>query len=206
MRDELFNEGHYRLANGRCSTTSFAKDFLLANTSWLNVVGEAFLDEIQITYPLVEFDGFVGAQTHGSVLASTVGVLSKLRHGETKLTFRAERDGSGFFIRPALAPLIAGKKLFLLEDMIDTGKTVKKVIALSVKYGFEVIAVIAMLNRHQDIPYNLRGLLVTWLASVELPEQSFPCEQCSRRIPFDEDYSQPSWLNKSWKVIQTLRG
>ena len=91
---------------------------------------------------------------------------------------------TGFVIKRGQDQLIKGRKVLVVEDIVNMGETVKKVVALEEPYQFQVVGVAAICNRGgvtmEDLDVRrFRSLVnVTFEAHAEAD-----CPQCAKGEP-----------------------
>lgn len=128
-------------------------------------------------------DTVVGAATGGIPLATLAADLLGAR-----LAW-ADKDGDDFvFERAGFIEQLAGKRVLVVEDLLNTGDTVKKVIAQVRKHGGEVIGVSVICNRGNETAESLGVPQLEQLASVEFEAfDSWSCPLCAQGIPIVSD-------------------
>ena len=98
-------------------------------------------------------------------------VLQTVMHGEEKV-----------------AEALKGKYVLVVEDLLNTGDTVKKVVAQVRRHGGHVIGVSAICNRGPETAESLGVPRLEALASVDFevldPDD---CRLCQAKIPIVED-------------------
>jgi orotate phosphoribosyltransferase len=112
-------------------------------------------------------DVVVGPATGGILLAYELARFLKARALYAEPTESKEMQlKRGFKIRP-------GERAVVVDDVITTGGSVKKVIDIVRQRGAEVLGVAALVDRSGGASFGVR---LTALVSVELP--NFPAEEC----------------------------
>lgn len=101
------------------------------------------------------------AQSHVQVVlgAAVAGVpLSQntARHlGPGVFSAYAEKDGDELILKRGYDKLVRGKRVLIVEDILTTGSTVRKLIKLAQSHGAHVVGVVAICNRggviHADL-------------------------------------------------------
>ncbi len=114
--------------------------------------------------------------------------LTEITNREVLGTY-AEKDGDGFVIKRGYDKLIAGKKALVVEDILTTGGSVKKVVDLTRSIGGNVVGVAALCNRGgikpEDIsnPPKLYSLVNITFDAWDESE----CPMCAKGIPINTD-------------------
>ncbi|MDD2758579.1 MAG: phosphoribosyltransferase family protein [Patescibacteria group bacterium] len=138
------------------------------------------------------------------VIAPAIGgvILSQwTAHHLGALALYAEKDGDLFVIKRGYDKLIKGKKVLVVEDVITTGGSVKKVVEAARACGGEVIGVGALCNRGKitagdlDVP-QLVSLLEIPLKAYEEAD----CPLCKAGVPINID------VGKGREYLQRKQG
>lgn len=132
----------------------------------------------------------VGPEKGGILIAShTARQLGDILGCPINSVF-AEKDGlSGFEFKRGYEKFVAGKRVVVVEDVINTGRSVRKVVELVRQHGGEVVVVCAIVNRggvfSSEVGYApLRSLLNLNLETMQETE----CTLCSQSVPLNVQY------------------
>lgn len=105
--------------------------------------------------------------------------------GKVKAAY-AEKDGNGFRIRATFASKLAGLRVLVVEDILNTGGSAAKVIKAVREVGGEVIGVVAICNRGGVTAEQLDVPFVE--AVVEVSMETFEedaCPLCAQGVPIN---------------------
>lgn len=94
-----------------------------------------------------EIDAVVGPVVGGVALAQWTAHHLSLLQGKEVLAICADKEGDSFVIKRGQDKFITGKKILVVEDILTTGGSVKKVVEIIGLLGGEVIGVGALCNR-----------------------------------------------------------
>lgn len=94
-----------------------------------------------------EIDAVVGPVVGGVALAQWTAHHLSLLQGKEVLAICADKEESSFVIRRGQDKFITGKKILVVEDILTTGGSVKKVIETVRSLNGEVVGVGALCNR-----------------------------------------------------------
>lgn len=132
------------------------------------------------------------------VLAPAVGgiILSQwVAHHLTEMTQRevlgvyAEKDaaGTGFVIKRGYENLVRGKNILVVEDILTTGGSVKKVIETTRAVGGKVIGVAALCNRGGITAQDIGGVpRFECLVHIQLESwDPAECPLCKQQVPIN---------------------
>lgn len=128
-------------------------------------------------------DTVVGAATGAIPLAYLTALSIEAQ------TAWADKDGEDFaFERAGFVEQLTGKRVLIVEDLLNTGDTVKKVIAQARKHGADVVGVSVICNRGNETAESLGVPLLEQLASVKFVAlDADTCQLCADSVPIVED-------------------
>ena len=148
-----------------------------------------------------EIDCVVGPEKGGIVLAQWVGFfLSLFTQCEVASIF-AEKvigntvDGAphaepGFAFLRGYAELVRGKNVLIVEDVTNTGGTVKKLVKLVEDSGGRVQGIGAICNRGNIVPEDI-GSPPRFFALLDISLKSWnidECPLCAEGVPLDKEF------------------
>jgi orotate phosphoribosyltransferase len=175
-------DGHFVGTSGRHMALYINKDALYPHTAEVSRMGELFAEKNKD----LDIDVVVAPALGGIVLSTwTAYHLSKLK-GKEILGIYTEKDAekNQVFTR-GYDKLVAGKNVLVIEDLAQTGGSVKKVVNSVKAIGGKVMAVCVMVNKDpENITSELVGAPLRWLA--ELKTESWApddCPLCKDNIP-----------------------
>jgi orotate phosphoribosyltransferase len=170
----ILADSHFVGTSGRHMPLYINKDALYPHTEAVSRMGELFAEKNK------ELDiDVVAAPALGGIILSTWTAyhLSKLK-GKEVLGIYTEKtpDKNQIFTR-GYDKLVTGKNILVIEDLTQTGGSVKKVVESVKATGGNVVGVCVMVNKDpENITSELIGAPLTWLA--ELITESYEAEQC----------------------------
>ena len=188
--------GHFRYSSGEHGPTYVNKDALYLHSD----------ETSQLCYEIArrasgicgDIDCVVGPEKGGIILSQWVGfhLAQKERHGV--LSIFAEKvaransssessDDVDFIFTRGYGGLIAGKNVFIVEDVVNRGKSVKKVVNLVRESGGNVKGVGALWNRGNASIEDV-GSPPAFFSLLNAPLSSWPaetCPMCRDGIPLD---------------------
>lgn len=169
----LVENDHVVYASGLHGSTYINKDAIYSDP---RVVSEL------CRYLSGEFDGryidtVLGPAIGGIIMAQWVAYhLSNSRDNEVAAVY-AEKDGQGgFALRRGYDKDIATGKVLIVEDILTTGSSVRKLVELTRAMGGRVVGVAALWNRGG---VTAKGLGVSKLVSlIKRPLEAWPADAC----------------------------
>ncbi|OGH68902.1 MAG: hypothetical protein A3J66_01520 [Candidatus Magasanikbacteria bacterium RIFCSPHIGHO2_02_FULL_47_14] len=106
--------------------------------------------------------------------------------GSLVLSFVAEKNSDGGFLVTTAPSLLAGKRVMVVEDILNTGGSAEKVITLARSLDAEVIGVAALVNRGGVTAEALGVEHLVTLVDVQMP--MYPadvCPLCAAGVPIN---------------------
>jgi orotate phosphoribosyltransferase len=101
----------------------------------------------------------------------------------------ADKDGDEFVIKRGYDEVIRGKKVLVVEDLVTTGGSLRKVIETARGVGAEVIGAVAVCNRG-GVEKEAIGNPPEFISMLRVHLDQWPeekCELCARGIPINTD-------------------
>ena len=169
-------DGHFRLSSGRHSDRFVQKFRLLENPAALAPVAAALARTAEEYRPSVVLSAAVGGIVLGYEVARALGTLAIF----------TEKEGGVPTLRRGFA-LGPGDRVFVVEDVVTTGKSVREVLEVVSARGAATVAVGAIVRR-APIDFD-----VPTLALLELPTRSWEpetCPLCAAGAPLTEPGSR----------------
>lgn len=134
-------------------------------------------------------DVVIGPAIGGVVLSQrTAEHLSNIQGNEV-LSVYAEKEGEEFVIKRGYDKLIAGKRVLVVEDVLTTGGSAKKVIEAVRNIGGEVVGLGVLCNRGGITLANVGNPLRLFsLTNVKLDAwDEADCPLCKQNVPINTD-------------------
>lgn len=157
MKDELlqilkdvgaiYTDDHFVYTSGKHGSVYVNKDALYPHTKYSSRIGQMFAEK----YKDADIDVVAAPALGGIVLSQwTAYFLSQLT-GKDVLGVYTEKtpDKNQIFTR-GYDKLVTGKKVLVIEDLANTGGSVKKVVESVRQVGGEVVGVCVMVNRNPE--------------------------------------------------------
>lgn len=183
----LIENGHYVYKEWEHGDTYVNKDALFPHTGetalLCSALAERFINDD--TNPI---EAVIGPESGGAVVSQWVASYLRRRTNRDVLSLRADKAGDDFVIKRGYDKLIKKKFVLVVEDVVNKGSSVKKVIAKTRECGGIVIGVGALWNRGNVKIENVPNFLS--LVNKELPKwdpKERPCPLCEQNIPINTD-------------------
>lgn len=181
-----FRAGHFVYTSGKHGDSYVLKDAMYAYPQETSKVCR----EMAERFKDAGVEAVIGPAIGAAILAQwTAYHLKELTGREVSATF-AEKDGEGgFVIKRGYDKLIAGKKTLVVEDLITTGGSLRKVVEAARATLADVVGAIALVNRG-GVTKEMVGNppVLDQLLNVDLESwDEGACELCNTNIPVNVD-------------------
>jgi orotate phosphoribosyltransferase len=181
-----FRAGHFVLTSGRHGDKYINKDAIYPSTRETSALCKTFAAHFKDE----RIDVVIGPAIGAAILSQWTAHHLTEMNGRDVLSVYADKDGAGgFVLKRGYDRLVKGKRALIVEDLMTTGGSVKKVIDVAYSAGAEVAGVAAICNRGgvkaADIgnPPKLVSLVSIQLDSWE----GSACALCERKIPVNTE-------------------
>lgn len=177
--------GHFVLANGNHSDRYVDKNRLFAQpriTEWMS-------EELARFARTLPPEIVVGPAIGGALLAQRIAFqLGRLPKREVRFAY-AEKDGNIFVLKRGYDQLVARKRVLVVDDVINTGASVREVVKAVRAAGGIVKTVVALCNRGGATAEDIGEELALHVL-LELSLQQWPAEECplcAEGVPVNTD-------------------
>lgn len=181
----LVTDSHLVYVSGKHGSVYLNKDAIYPHTEYASRIGELFAEQNKGKGVEV----VAGPALGGIILSQwTAYHLSRLE-GREVLGIYAEKMEGEQILRRGYDKVVSGKKVLVVEDITNTGGSVKKVIGSVREAGGEVVGVSVIINRSPgDVTSESIGAEFSSLA--EFPAEAFEekdCPLCAKGVPINTD-------------------
>lgn len=180
-----FRSGHFVFVSGLHADTYVNKNAMYPYTREMSELCKGIAE----LFKGQGIDAVVGPSTGGIILSQWVAHHLSDMEGKQIYSTYADKDGEGFVIKRGYDELIKGKNIIVVEDLVTTGGSLRKVIEAARGAGANVAGAVAVCNRGAVTkemignPPVFHSLLTVHLD--QWPEQD--CELCAQGIPVNTD-------------------
>ncbi len=181
----VYTNSHIVYTSGKHGTAYVNKDGLYPHTKETSqlcrTIAEHFAqDGVEV----------VIAPVIGGVILSqwTAYHLSEIT-GREVLGAYAEKDGDGFVIKRGYDKLLAGKKVLVVEDVLTTGGSARKVVEATRAMGGDVVGLGVLCNRGGITPHDVANPPKLFaLVNVKFDAwDEAECPMCAKNIPVNSE-------------------
>jgi orotate phosphoribosyltransferase len=179
-----FRTGHFVYTSGRHGDSYINKDALFAHAIDTAKLCESFAEHFKGQGIAV----VLGPAVAAALLSQwTAYHLSTIEGREVFATYADKNGADGFIIKRGYDKILQGKKVLVVEDLLTTGSSVRKVVEVARAAGADVVGVGALCNRGNvtagqiGSPGELYALFNIDMKSWEEAN----CELCKQGIPIN---------------------
>ena len=190
----LIRNSHIIYTSGRHGAAYVNKDGLYPHTD----ATSRLCREIAERYRQIDASVVVAPALGGIILSQWVAHHLSVLTNREWLAVYAEKQGEGFAFRRGYDKLIRGKRVIVLEDIITTGISVKRVVETVRATGGTVQAVAALCNRGGISAADIGGVpRLDPLFSISLDSwEEQDCPLCREKIPFNQSVGKAAALGR----------
>ncbi|MBI2082079.1 MAG: phosphoribosyltransferase [Deltaproteobacteria bacterium] len=181
----VLTNDHFIYTSGKHGSTYINKDAVYPHTQLISRLCRAIAEH----FSKIPVDAVVAPVIGGVILSQWVSHhLSELK-GKEVLGIYAEKSADGFVIQRGYDRLIPKKNILVVEDILNTGGSVKKVVETVRCLNGNIIGVGALVNRGGVTPEDL-GNIPNLYALVNLNLEAWDpkeCPLCLKKIPINTE-------------------
>lgn len=182
-----FRSGHFVYTSGRHGGVYVAKDALLASPEDLHELCYRMADR----FILDKVDVVAGPAVAAAVISQVVAYqLGRLSGRPVRATYADKTAKGGFEFRRGYAPIVRGRRVLVVEDLVTTGGSLMKVVEAVRGVGGEVVGAGVLCNRGKVAAADIGDVpkLVS-LAEIELTSwAASECFLCKQGVPIDTEH------------------
>lgn len=180
-----FRAGHFVFVSGLHADTYVNKNAMYPFTKEISRLCRGIAER----FAGRGIEAVVGPSTGGIILSQWVAHHLTEIEGRIVYSVYADKDGDGFVIKRGYDDLIKGKKTLVVEDLVTTGGSLKKVVGEASRAGAEVVAAVAVCNRG-NVTREMAGNPPEFVSMLSVDLEQWPeseCELCQNHIPVNTD-------------------
>jgi orotate phosphoribosyltransferase len=179
---------HVITPSGRHARTSFTKYKLYRHPKEISLIAEKIAKEFR-NY---DIQVVVGVSFGGAILSQLVAYhLIKLNKNNV-LSLYLEYSGGKLVLRDnSNKNLAKGKRILIVDDSLNTGKTIKQTSSFVENLGSKVIGATVICNRNSITAEDLKiPILYSFVACHDIEESYSPenCPICKEGIPISKEF------------------
>lgn len=182
--DAFLKDDHFVYSSGKHGDVYINKNDLFAYTRTMCSAGillaEKYLDSA--------IDTVVGPAMCGVIPAHCVAYqLSQHQKKEIFGIFAERNSQNDFEFKRGYEKFVAGKNVLIVDDITNSGTTIKKLIKAVQSIGGNIIAVEVMVNRNpKEVNRETLAVPFTALSAIEIPAyEEKQCPLCEKKMPIN---------------------
>ncbi|MFH1565308.1 MAG: phosphoribosyltransferase family protein [bacterium] len=182
----IITDSHFVFTSGKHGDIYINKDTLYPHTDKVSQVGKMFAEK----HKDLDIDVVVGPALGGIILSSwTAYHLSQIKGKEILGVYTEKDENKNQIFTRGYDKLISGKNILVVEDIANTGGSIKKVINSVKEIGGNVVASCVMVNRDPDnITSETIGAPFSALGILEATaHEEGECPLCKNNVPINTE-------------------
>ncbi len=180
-----FRSGHFVFVSGKHADTYVNKNAMYPYTREMSKLCKSIAERFRGR----NIEAVIGPATGGIILSQWVAYHLSEMEGREVYGAYADKDGDGFVIKRGYDEIIKGKNTLVVEDLVTTGGSLKKVVEAVRGVGGNVIAAVAICNRGQ-VTREAAGNPPEFVSLLNVDLEQWAeddCDLCKRGIPVNTD-------------------
>lgn len=180
----VVRNGHFVYSGDRHGSDYIDKSIFLAHP----YATADFAGMLAKQFAGVEVDTVIGPVTGGAVLASWVAThLCYASTGLVNCVF-ADKESGGFVVKRSFGRFVRNKRVLVVDDVLHTGDTVRKVVAAVRRAGGTVVGVGAISNRGDESAQSLDVPRLEFLTAHTFDTYAASdCPLCRNGVPINTE-------------------
>ncbi len=195
----VLTDGHFVYVSAKHGDKYINKDAIYPHTSLIRQLTKMWAEDFKDSGVEV----VVGPAMGGVILSNnTASELSKLLKKDIPGVY-AEKDGEGgFTFTRGYDSFVKGKKVLVVEDVLTTGGSVKKVIEMTERAGGKVIGLGAIANRGNVKAKDIGVKKIDALINLEFNAmEAKDCTLCKNGIPVNTNVGKGKLFLAGKKIV-----
>lgn len=180
-----FRSGHFVFVSGLHASTYINKNAVYPYTNLVSDICRGIAE--RFAHKGIEV--VVGPATGGIILSQWVAHhLAQIENRLVQSVY-ADKDGEGFVIKRGYEDVAKGKKALVVEDLVTTGGSLRKVIEETRRVGADVVGAVVVVNRG-NVTIEAVGNPPEFVSMLTVQMDQWPaeaCDLCRRAIPINTD-------------------
>ncbi len=195
----VLTDGHFVYVSAKHGDKYINKDAIYPHTSLIRQLTKMWAEDFRDSGVEVVVDPAMG----GVILSNnTASELSKLLKKDIPGVY-AEKDGEGgFTFTRGYDSFVKGKKVLVVEDVLTTGGSVKKVIEMTERAGGKVIGLGAIANRGNVKAKDIGVKKIDALINLEFNAmEAKDCTLCKNGVPVNTNVGKGKLFLAGKKIV-----
>ncbi|MEW6610073.1 MAG: phosphoribosyltransferase family protein [Patescibacteria group bacterium] len=187
-------DSHIVYTSGKHGSAYLNKDSIYPHTNLVSQLCRAIAEEFKGK----EIEVIAAPALGGIILSQwTAHHLSLMEQREILAVYTEKTPDNGQVFTRGYDRCVKGKKVLIVEDILNTGGSVRKVVDAVRQAGGAVIAAAALVNRGNVQSADIGNVLLFTLASINLEAwEENKCPLCKQGTPINITVGKGKLLNK----------
>ena len=180
----VVTNSHFVYVSGKHAPEYVNKDYVYPHTAQISRIAEIIAEK----YKDLPVDVIVGPSIGGIILSQwTAHHLSLLKGKEILSVFTEKQPNKDQIFMRYYGQYVKGRNVLVVEDVVTTGGSVKKVINSVLKEGGKVLAACAIVNKDpKNINPDFIGVPFNYLTIVDADVyEEKDCPLCKANVPIN---------------------
>ena len=180
-----FRSGHFVFVSGLHADTYINKNALYPYTRDVSKLCRAIAEK----FAGKGVEVVVGPATGGIILSQWVAYHLSEIEGREVASVYADKDDDDFIIKRGYEDVTKGKKSLVVEDLVTTGGSLKKVVEETRRVGGDVVGAVVVVNRG-EVTKEAVGNPPEFISMLTVHMDQWPeadCDLCAREIPINTE-------------------
>lgn len=178
--------GHFVYTSGSHGSVYFNKDAIFAHPKLVNQLSRQIATHF--VEQKIKIDAVIGPAIGGVILSQAIAYHLQLLQKIDVVALYADKTSksSGFIIRRGYDKLIRGRNTLVVEDVINTGGSVRLLLDQARKHQASIVGLACLCNRGNQSSQSLG--VPTIFSLIELNLEIYPanqCKLCAMGVPID---------------------
>jgi orotidine-5'-phosphate decarboxylase len=177
----VLTDGHFVYVSGKHGDKYVNKDAIYPNIDAIRKLAKMWAEDFRDSGVEV----VVGPAMGGILLShDTAGELSKLLNTDIPGVYAEKNGDGGFAFTRGYDAFVKGKKVLIVEDVLTTGGSVKKVIDLTREAGGDIVGLGVIANRGGVKPEDVGVKEINALINIQMTAmEADECTLCKTGVP-----------------------
>lgn len=182
--EAILADDHFVYTSGKHGSMYINKDALYPYSKTTSEVCKLLAEKCRD----LDMDTVVAPMLGGIILSQWVSYHLTEMKQKNIFGVYAEKDAEkGFVFNRGYDTFVTGKKVLVLEDLVNTGGSVKKVVDVVRDYGGEVVGVCVLANRRPDAVTS-ETFGAPLISGADIPAEAWEadeCHLCQENVPIN---------------------
>ncbi|MDP2632558.1 MAG: phosphoribosyltransferase family protein [Candidatus Curtissbacteria bacterium] len=199
VRVKAIRQGHFVLTSGLHADTYVNKDAIYPHTRDIKMLCWELATNFCYVPPLAT--RVIAPEKGGIILSQWVAdAMSEIMGREVLALYAEKTDNGGFTVKRGYDQYIPGQNILVVEDVLTTGGSARKVIEVTRSFGGKVVGLGVLCNRGNVTPEQVGNVEITALTNLTLPTyEADACPLCAKGIPINTDVGKGKEFLESQK-------